>query len=238
MGAAGAAAPQGLLTNLISWYELGEASGTRADSVVASANDLTDNNTVTQAVGKVGNAAQFTAANSESLSRADNASLSTGDIDFYGACFVRFDSLTGYQTIAAKGDGGFDGEWWLLKNPDSTPAHKLQFAAFKSPGTQVNVFSDTFGAISANTWYFVEWFHDSVNNLVGLAVNGGAFDTVAHSGGINDSSQAFQLGALVGGSFFMDGRVDQFGFWKQILNASQRSFLYNGGNGRAYADLT
>ena len=64
-----------LLTNLISFWEMEEASGTRVDAVVASGNDLTDNATVTQNPGKVGNAAQFTLATSEWLSHVSNASL-------------------------------------------------------------------------------------------------------------------------------------------------------------------
>jgi hypothetical protein len=40
-------------TGLVSHWELNEASGTRSDSVTASGNDLTDNNTVTQADGVV-----------------------------------------------------------------------------------------------------------------------------------------------------------------------------------------
>src|SRR3990167_8248201 len=69
-----------LPTSLMAYFKLDEASGTRVDS--KSTNDLTDNNTVTQAVGKVANAAQFTSANSEYLSIGDTLDLSTGDIDF------------------------------------------------------------------------------------------------------------------------------------------------------------
>ena len=69
-----------LTTSLIAHWNLDEASGTRVDA--KGGNDLTDNNTVTQATGIVSNAGQFTAANSEYLSIADNAALSTGDIDF------------------------------------------------------------------------------------------------------------------------------------------------------------
>src|SRR4051794_40520428 len=79
------AAPSPLLANLVSYWKLDEASTgvapvTRNDS--HGTNHLTDNNTVTSAAGKLGNAAQFTAANSESLSRIDNASLRFGDEDF------------------------------------------------------------------------------------------------------------------------------------------------------------
>ena len=59
----------------------GSAAVTRKDSS-GNGNDLTDNATVTSTQGKIGKAAQFTAANSEYLSIAENASLSPGDIDF------------------------------------------------------------------------------------------------------------------------------------------------------------
>src|SRR5574341_2164717 len=77
--------------NLISFWELEEASGTRLDAT-ASDNDLTDNNTVTQATGKVGNAAQFTRANTEYLSIAHNTSIACGDIDQTRCAWVYLDS--------------------------------------------------------------------------------------------------------------------------------------------------
>ena len=55
-----------LLTGLVSWWNLDETSGTRADSV--GSNHLTDVNTVGYAAGKIGNAASFVAANNETLS--------------------------------------------------------------------------------------------------------------------------------------------------------------------------
>src|SRR3990167_7395409 len=74
-------------TGLISWWSLDEASGQRNDS--HGSNHLTDNNTVLSAAGKVGNAADFEKSNSEFLSIADNPNLSTGDIDFTIAIWVK-----------------------------------------------------------------------------------------------------------------------------------------------------
>ena len=65
---------------------------------------LTDNNTVTgQAAGGPGaqNVSQFTAANTEFLSRADEAALDCGDIGFTFAAWVYLDSL-GTNTILGK----------------------------------------------------------------------------------------------------------------------------------------
>src|SRR4051812_43478016 len=96
-----AVAASPLLTNLASYWKLEEASGTRADEI--GSQTLTDNNTVTQAVGKLGNAAQFTAANSESLSHADSATLSLGaDQDFTLGAWVYLDSKGANRVIASK----------------------------------------------------------------------------------------------------------------------------------------
>ncbi len=65
---------------LAEWWTLNETSGIRVAS--HNGNDLTDNNTVTSAAGKKGNAAQFTNATNEYLSAADSVSLRITNIDF------------------------------------------------------------------------------------------------------------------------------------------------------------
>src|SRR3972149_4825629 len=99
LGAGGGDAAGGIKTSLISFWELEEASGTRTDS--HGANNLTDNNTVTQAVGKVGNAAQFTAANSEWLDRANEAGLQPG-VDFTFTFWLYLDSIIASHSIINK----------------------------------------------------------------------------------------------------------------------------------------
>ncbi len=83
-----------LLTDLKAHWKLNEASGARVDS--HGSNDLTDNNTVTQVAGKIGNAAQFTAANSEWLSRGTDVDLGLGaDTDCTWAGWFYMDSKPG-----------------------------------------------------------------------------------------------------------------------------------------------
>ena len=62
-----------LTDDLVAYWTLDEASGTRSDSVGSS--DLTDINTVTSAPGILNGAAQFTAANNEYFEVADNPSF-------------------------------------------------------------------------------------------------------------------------------------------------------------------
>lgn len=229
-----------LLTNLQAFWELEEASGTRNDA--HSTNHLSDVNTVTQAAGKVGNAGQFTGANSEHLSIADNAALSTGDIDFTIAAWVYMDSKgTGFNAniIASKyGAGGqnVDHEWWLGYTGQASDL--FQLVVRPGTGTLGTVQALNLGAPSTATWYYVVAWHDAVNNTINIQVNNGTADSQAYSTGTIDGSGAFEIGDASGGvGAPFDGRIDQVGFWKRVLTAQERTDLYNGGSGLSYAAM-
>jgi hypothetical protein len=222
-----------LTDSLISFWELEEASGTRVDSVVTSGNDLADNNTVTQAAGKVGNAAQFTAANSEYLSRADNASLSTGNIDFTFALWVNLASNAAAQAFIDKSDNAT----WEYEIFFSVAANRLAFYVENALSGGDTVTADNLGAPSISTWYFIVAWYDSVNDLLNIQVNNGTADSVSHTDGARDSAHAFRMGAQGGVTNFTNGLIDQVGFWKRVLTAQERTDLYNGGNGLSYAEI-
>jgi hypothetical protein len=93
--------------SLVAYWRLDEASGNATDTKGSST--LTDNNTVTSAAGKISTSRQFTAANSEFLSIADNAALSTGNIDFWIGGWIYNDSLSGQRMIASKGRLSVEG---------------------------------------------------------------------------------------------------------------------------------
>jgi hypothetical protein len=223
-----------LTTSLIAYWELGEASGNRADS--HGSNTLADNNTVTQAAGKVGNAADFERDNTEYLSIADNAALSTGDIDVTMCAWVYFESLAmgagQIRQIISK-EGASDGEYYLFY--DST-ADRLSFTVYGASAYGSGGAVNWGSAPSATTWYFVCGEHNASANTIRIKVNDGAWVSVGHSAGIFDSDGAFRLG-LNSAAQSMDGLIDQVGFWKRTLTDAEHSFLYNSGNGRSYADV-
>jgi hypothetical protein len=227
----GVAGPSTLLTSLISYWKLEEASGTRADAVTASGNDLTDNNTVTQNPGIIANAAQFTRVNTEYLSHADNASLSTGDIDYTVAAWVYLDSKPGNMGVIAKDSGGANREYVLQYTNASV---RFVFTVLDTAGSTIGlVTANTFGAPATATWYLVIAWHDSVNNVVGISVNAGTADTAVTTGVPADKTATFYIGADQAVSNW-DGRIDEVGFWKKVLTATERTTLYNGGVGRTY----
>ena len=172
-----------LSDKFVSFWELDEESGTRFDKVTASANDLTDNNTVTRAVGKVGNAAQFTRANSESLSHANNASLSTGDINLTICAWVYMDAKpAGSPAIMKIVEPDYDGTGGVTFDYRNDADDRFRCEWLDGAGGQAAfVAANDFGSPSAATWYFVVAQFDPVANTAYISVNNGKVTSAAQT---------------------------------------------------------
>lgn len=210
--------PPSLRVGLVSYWKLDEASGTRNDSV--GANHLTDNNTVTQGAGKVGNAGQFTSANLENLSRASNASLLVSGVDFTVAGWFWFDT-TGLATLGNKGAS------WTIFARTTRIDYRVFDAGFFT--AQKNFTQ------AANTWYFILVEYNIATKTASVDINqSGTPGTVVTTNQVVDDAVSFALGLDQGGFGYLNGRADEIGFWKRLLTPTEKAHLYNGGNGRTY----
>jgi hypothetical protein len=216
-----------LLTSDIAFWALGEADGaSRADSV--GSNTLTDNNTVTQATGRVGNAAQFNGTN-QYLSIADNADLSMGDIDFSLSCWV-------YMDTKSSGVSGIMGKWnaaqeYLINYTGTSGTDRFQFIIENASATQTSVEADSLGSPRAATWYLIVAWYDASSDELSIQINNGPIDVSStHTGGAQDNTDAFEIGRSSGANY-LDGIVDAAGVWKKVLNQKERTILWNCGAG-------
>jgi hypothetical protein len=226
IGQAGGA-PSTLLNGLVAFWKLDEASGTRNDSV--GSNHLTDNNTVTQAAGKSGNAAQFTSANNESLSIADNTDLSTGDIDFTFGLWVYFDDVgSNHVPLSKWNDTGPDYEYWL-----GLLGGVLTFYVRDAANTALDNIPSA-ASISVSTWYFIVIWHDSVANTINIQVNNGTPASKSYSAGVRNGTASFFIGGQENLINYHSGRGEDVGFWKRVLTSDERTELWNGGAGREH----
>lgn len=217
-------------TSLISWWVLGETSGTRNDS--HGTNHLTDNNTVTYTTGMYGNAALMTRANQESLSRSDNASLSTGNIDYTIGLWTNLTSGSLTQYFISKYGPTTQGEYYVR----TTTANAVEFNIVNTSGSPVAVTSP---AITVGAWTFIVVWHDSVNNTINIQIDNGTVTSASHSAGSNDGNGAFYIGSISAAqNTTLNGAIDEVFFYKRVLTADEREWLYNSGSGRTYADLT
>lgn len=209
---------------MVSHWKLDEASGTRADS--HGTNNLTDVNTVTSAAGVLGNAAEFTAANSERLSIASNATLQMGPIDFTLCAWVYLNGTGTSRTIMSKGN-----EYWLEY---SSTGPQFRFAYVDSGGNTRDVFASTFGSPSSGSFNFVVAWYESATQTLYIQVNNGTVDSEVQVNPVNAAAGAlFALGSR-NGAVFHDGRTDAVGVWKRILTSDERTRLYNSGAGLDY----
>ena len=91
-----------LRNGLIGYWDFDETSGNRAAAFQAGSLTMTDNNTVGNAAGKLGNAASFVRANSEDFSIADSALVSMGagsNTQFAFTAWVLYNSAVNTTTF-------------------------------------------------------------------------------------------------------------------------------------------
>jgi cell division septation protein DedD len=219
-------------TGLVAWWSLDETSGTRNDS--HGTNHLTDNNTVTYTTGVKNNAGNFTSAQSEWLSIADNAALSAGDIDFTVGTWVYLKDKNAYYAIVGKRSTG-DAVGLEYGIRYVTAGDRFEFGITDASNNVGVALSSS--APSAGTWYFILVWHDATANTINIQVNDGAVSSTAWSTGIKDSAAPFKLGQSFNGGQHLNGYEDEAFVYKRVLTADERSWLYNSGSGRSYTEV-
>jgi hypothetical protein len=221
-----------IIDNLIGAWEL----GTNGNDSHSNGLTLTNNNTVTFAGGW----ADFESGSVQDFTRTDEALLSTGDIDFTGMAEVQLESKSGagvHEFIASKYSAASGNREYAALYHGDLDAFRFGISADGTSGTETGITATTFGAPSTGTPYTVFWWHDSVNNLIGIAINAGTADTLSHSAGVFDSITDFSIGSLDNVAHYWDGLIRRVRFWKRVLAADERTWLYNSGSGRSYADI-
>ena len=200
--------------------------------------------------------------------------VSSGTV-LYVTCFqmVEESSLTDYDlnSLFSFGDQTFFVSGWV-KPSLSTPVgndyvcgrlestgNKLEWGlyqntsrkwVFRTSADGAAVVDLPFTAINtiANNWYFVFAYFDSVNNQVGISVDGSSIETLAQteifqsSGAVTD----MEIGSIDGGANFFNGIIDSLtlgcvanGLDTNLYSFEDiRDFFYNQGFGKKASDLT
>ena len=186
----------------------------------------------TFATGKVGKAAAFDSSKSQYASIIDNAALSVADIDFSFDFWINATDHNGATNYGIFGKG-----------TNMTLASQFAYYCyFSKTGLLYWVVSYSSGSdyvvttsiLTAGTPYYCYMYHDSVNNEIGLSINNGTPIVKPYSSGCYDEGGSFFLGSAPGGSLNLNGLVDELGFRKRLLTATEVAARYNGGAGNTY----
>lgn len=223
-----------LLRDLVGFWPLDEAAGAAALDLSGNGLTLSDNATVGAGVGpsyRLPRARDFEKDSVQYLSRADEALLSWGDEAQTIIVWVNPESLVITSSIVVKGDLSTAataeyGLFWL------SITNRYRYTVSNGT-TQTAISADTFGDVSAGAWSMVCGQHDPVANLIKISVNGGPFDTAAHTLGIQDGTAAFEIGRDTD-TFIWDGLITAVPLWRRVLSDAEVRYMYNGRKGRRY----
>ena len=208
--------------DLVAGWKLDESSDgsapvARAD--VLGTYELTDNNTVPSAAGLIGNAASFTAANTERLTVSSV-------FDFSGtwsiAIWVKVSGTTGFRGAYASQAGANVRGYFNT----GTYSFVNEVVGYTPAG---------FSATLDENWHLVQIWHDNADDSIGCRFDGGADATFSPRNPAADTN--FVIGATTtAGSNPFNGLIDEVYIWSRVLTSQERTDMYNSGAGRSYPD--
>jgi hypothetical protein len=215
-----------LRENLLAWYEL-NGTGNAVDSHTSGVS-LVQTGTVPSVTGKVGNARSFNDPSSELNS--NNALFNFNKV--YMCFWLRFNSFVGNPFFMAKWNFTGDARGYGF---NSTQTNKRLSWAVSGNGIATTSIQNPL-LLDENQFYMVEAYHNPDTDLIGIAINRGAFSTASHSTGIFNPGQPFSLGKVSGNAFGTDlkGVIDNLVIYSDIPNEAKRDLLWNQGKGIRY----
>ena len=219
-----------LTQNLITWFTHDETSGTRADSVIGTANDMSDVNTVGYTTGLVGNCS-VTATTSERLERSNPTNLHATGRDFmFSGWFYHPGSLQAANIMLGVGTNAIpDYSLVTMGGPNRFRLYTWN-GAFDTVDTP---------SIILSTWNHVVWWYDFLGQTTNIVLNNGVTATTTGVTAIGDqgASSILEMNKANGWGTIPtanDVYRDECGFWDKKPDAAMISVLWNDGNGVGY----
>lgn len=223
----------GLLTGLVAHWPLNELSGDALD--LHASNDLSVSGAVGNSSAVWGTVRDLESGSSQYFFHNDNATLSTGDVDWSLSLWINTESITNSQTFASKWNTTGNQREWILQY--STASARWEFTT-SNDGSAVDLLSNNSVSHANSTWFHLVIVHDATNNEKRLYVNN-TKASKSYSSGVFDSTAQFRLGANQAFGQFHDGLMSSASFWKnRALTDSEVTSLYNSGSPLPYSSYS
>jgi len=220
--------------NPTSHWTCDETSGIRYDSNTTNSNDLTDNNTVGYATGKLGNACDFETSNSEYLSITDADQIGLGASTFTYSLWVNMESTATHPDFFSRGETGsrtddleyYGGVFYYGSYSDAS--HLVDAGNFSKSFT-----------LSLGTWYHIVIVRDVAGNNCDMYINGSdqSINCTTLSN-VYDTAGIIRIGKSAWGSAYFDGLMDEISWFPTALTAGNVTTLYNSGTPLPYTSTT
>jgi len=175
----------------------------------------------------IGDAAQFTAANSEFLSNGGTADLRGAATGWWRSIWINRDSGSAIQ------------ELWecIAANTGHSVTIDASNNVFLKAGDGSTQITKTHSAtIGTGTWTFI--YVELAATTIGISINGGALETAAFLGTYSPGVSGFNVGSVDGLLDFYDGGMDSFNGGDGQLSPSQIRDMFKGGKGQSFSNRT
>lgn len=121
-------------------------------------------------------------------------------------------------------------EYYLYVNSDNYITWRVSSSGTVADGS---VQATSMGTVNTSTWYHVVAWH-TTGDHIGVSANL-SVDTAPYISNIGKSAVVpFMIGAASNNTVFMNGRIDETGFWTKPLVTNEIADLYGGGTGNSY----
>lgn len=220
------------LRYMIDYWQMNEsstgvASVTRTDWL--GLNPFSDPSFVPSATGIISNGANFVAASPKGLNVASNSGLQMGASPFGCTFWVKFGTPAANMAVIGKGsntNSTTNMEWFV--SLQAAP----RFIFRVTDGVTVGAVTAATTSLVGATWYFVSIWWDGAN--INIQVDNGTIFSAAWTNALATTATPLRAGSSNQAGRFLDGVLDEVGLFKGgFLDSTERTFLYNGGAGKA-----
>lgn len=187
------------------------------------------------------NYANFVSASSQSLSIADNSTISMGDVSMFVAGIFDLGAKTTPRWFIGQGSSASPNWCWRVDYDNSPEAIRFAVSPNGTALTEAKILTSP----TVSTRYFVCAYHDPVSNLIGVSLNGSAFTTTAHTTGILNSALDLTLGASSNADRYLTGKLSGWTLCKNIVGGfattspeTMRNAIWNSGSPRRPSTFT
>jgi hypothetical protein len=224
-----------IIDNLVNYWSMSGASGATEEDAHGSL-DLSQNGTVGSAAGLVGDCRTFNGS-------SQYLEGTVGAVPFDGAAgpwtlVFWFESgsisqIETYILMSASDVGGTDQAGVIYEYVNNT----IEFYSANYSGTDPR--TDSGISLADTNWHMVAYrknafgasswdkFLDGNKTQINASIDFTLPSTL----------DRFVVGAAVGPTSYVNGSIDEVGWWTGALTDEQIAWLYNGGAGRSYAEI-
>jgi hypothetical protein len=202
---------------VVAAWEMNEASGVRYDYL--GTENLTDNNTVTQAAGRVNKAASCLDANSEYLSRANSTALQTGDQDYTICGWFRCTDVSATRNMFNRWENSAGKKEFVSQ---VTTGSKVLTSIWDGSNLEAVVTSTS--SITLNAWHFYTVTYNATTELLTVYLDNSSegTDTATTSPAAGTSPTYFGNGNT-GDQF--NGDLCSWAKFSGVLSSDEITFL-------------